>query len=147
MIPPGERVLVVEDEDEAFDTLSAYLQSAGYVPIRARNGEEALRLARVMQPARHHARHRAAGHGRAGGAAHAEDGRRRHADIPVIIVSMLDNRELGVAFGADDYFVKPVDWPRLLRACARSRAARPHRARLLLIDDDIARARHARSRS
>ena len=37
------------------------------------------------------------------------------ASLPVIIVSMIDNRELGLAFGADDYFVKPVDWTRLMR--------------------------------
>jgi DNA-binding response OmpR family regulator len=37
------------------------------------------------------------------------------ANLPVIIVSMIDNRELGLAFGADDYFVKPVDWTRLMR--------------------------------
>ena len=35
------------------------------------------------------------------------------SEIPVIIVSMLENRDLGMAFGAEDYFVKPVDWPRL----------------------------------
>src|SRR5438067_1007931 len=50
VIPPGERVLVIEDEDLAYSTLATYLQAAAYVPIRARNAEEALRLARTIKP-------------------------------------------------------------------------------------------------
>jgi signal transduction histidine kinase/CheY-like chemotaxis protein len=136
VIPPGDRVLVVEDEDEAFDTLRAYLQSAGYVPIRARSGEEALKLAAVMQPR-----------------AITLDlvlpgidglqvlrqlkGDGLTASVPVIVVSMLDNRDLALAIGAEDYFIKPVEWPRLLRRLSElaSRGIRDH-ARLLLIDDD-----------
>ncbi|MEA2463947.1 MAG: hypothetical protein QOJ98_1694, partial [Acidobacteriota bacterium] len=137
-IAPGERVLVVEDENEAFDALSAYLQSAGYVPIRARCGEEAIKLARVMRP-------------RAitldlvlPGMEGWQVLRELKADpetcgIPVIIVSMIENRQLALAFGADDYFVKPVDWPRMLRRLAEitGRDALPRHARLLLIDDDL----------
>jgi CheY-like chemotaxis protein len=57
--------------------------------------------------------------------------------LPVIIVSMVDNRELALAFGAEDYFIKPVDWPRMLRRLREmtSRIA-SKRARLLVIDDD-----------
>jgi signal transduction histidine kinase/CheY-like chemotaxis protein/ligand-binding sensor domain-containing protein len=139
VIPPGERVLVIEDEDEAYDTLSAYLQSAGYVPIRARTGQEALDRARVMSP-------RAITldlvlPGMEGlqvlRTLKADDAT---TDIPVIIVSMLENRELAMAFGADDYFVKPVEWPRLLRRLAEitGREGRTGAARLLLVDDDIA---------
>jgi DNA-binding response OmpR family regulator len=52
---------------------------------------------------------------------------------------MIDNRELGLAFGADDYFVKPVDWTRLMRRLREitARTAAPKRPRLLLIDDDV----------
>ena len=139
IIPPGERVLVIEDEDEAFDTLSAYLQSAGYVPIRARTGQEALDRARVMSP-------RAITldlvlPGMEGlqvlRTLKTDDAT---TDIPVIIVSMLENRELAMAFGADDYFVKPVEWPRLLRRLAEitGRDGRTSGARLLLVDDDVA---------
>jgi signal transduction histidine kinase/ligand-binding sensor domain-containing protein len=46
----GGRVLIVESDDETFDTYSAYLRSAGYVPIRARSGDEAVDRARVMTP-------------------------------------------------------------------------------------------------
>ncbi len=138
VVPPGQRVLVVEDEDSSYEALSAYLQSAGYLPIRARTGEDALKLSLSMRPL-------------AitldlvlPGMEGWEVLRKLKADpatslIPVIIVSMIDNRELGLAFGADDYFVKPVDWARLLRRLAEitTRAAMPKNARLLLIDDDV----------
>ncbi|MBV9495215.1 MAG: response regulator, partial [Acidobacteria bacterium] len=117
VIPPGERILVVEDENDSYDALSAYLLSAGFTAIRARTGEEALRLAKLVQPVAitldvvlpgiegwevlRRLR--------------AEDATR---DIPVVILSVVDNRDLGMAVGADDYFVKPVDWPRLMRRLA-----------------------------
>jgi len=136
VVPPGDRILVVEDDDTAFDALSTYLQSAGYVPVRARTGEEALRLAQTMQPL----------------AVTLDlvlpgmEGlevlktlklEEKTSPLPVIIVSMLDNRELALAFGAEDYFIKPVDWPRMLRRLREitSRVA-SKRARLLVIDDD-----------
>jgi signal transduction histidine kinase/CheY-like chemotaxis protein/ligand-binding sensor domain-containing protein len=138
VVPPGERVLVVEDEDEAFEALGAYLQSAGYVPIRARSGEEALKLARSMRP-------RAITldlvlPGMEGWQVlRVLKGDPDTCDIPVIIVSMMENRELALAFGANDYFVKPVDWPRMLRRLAEitGRDVLPRNARLLLIDDDL----------
>jgi signal transduction histidine kinase/ActR/RegA family two-component response regulator len=114
VIPPGDRILVVEDDAEAFDAMSAYLLSAGFVVIRARSGEEALRLARSMQPIAitldlilpvmegmevlRRLKNDAA-----------------TASIPIIVVSQTDNREIAHAFGADDYFIKPVDWSRFLR--------------------------------
>ncbi len=78
----GGRVLIVESEDETFDACSAYLRSAGYVPIRARSGEEAMERARVMTP-------RAILLDRDTDA----DGIGETA-IPVIVFSRVDNREL-----------------------------------------------------
>ena len=139
VIPAGERVLVVEDEDEAYTNLATYLESAGYTPIRARTGEEALRLARVMNPCAVTLDLVLPGMEglqvlRELKAAEAT------ATLPVIIVSMLDNRELGLAFGAEDYFVKPVDWQRFLRRIGElTRRAKISRTpRLLLVDDDPA---------
>jgi signal transduction histidine kinase/DNA-binding response OmpR family regulator len=137
VVPPGNRVLVVEDEDEAFDTLSAYLQSAGYVPIRARSGEEALKLARVMRPLAITLDLVLPGM-EGWQVLRALKADEITADVPVIIVSMLDNRELAIAFGAQDYFIKPVDWPRMLRRLAEITGRDGvKRARLLLVDDDI----------
>jgi signal transduction histidine kinase/DNA-binding response OmpR family regulator/ligand-binding sensor domain-containing protein len=139
VVPPGNRVLVVEDDDHAYGAISTYLVSGGYVPIRARRGDEALKLARTMKPL-------------AltldivlPGIEGWEVLRKLKADevtasLPVIIISMIENRELGLAFGADDYFTKPVDWPRLMRRLRELTAhtATPDKPRLLLIDDDVA---------
>ncbi len=128
-----ERVLVVEDDAHAYELISSALGSAGYLAIRARHGDEALKLARESRPV-----------------AVTLDlvlpgldgwevlkrlkGDPTTRDIPVVIISIVENRELGVALGADDYFVKPVDRERLLdRVRQLTRNTRP---RLLLIDDD-----------
>ncbi|HEX7191197.1 MAG TPA: ATP-binding protein [Thermoanaerobaculia bacterium] len=114
VIPPGDRILVVEDDADAFDAMSAYLLSAGFVVIRARSGEEALRLARSMQPM-------AITLDLILPAMEGMEVLRRlkndsaTASIPIVVVSMTDNRDLARAFGADDYFTKPVDWSRFLR--------------------------------
>jgi Signal transduction histidine kinase len=138
VIPPGDRVLVVEDDDMAYSTLATYLQAAAYVPIRARNGEEALRLARSIRPIAITLDIVLPG-AQGWDVLRALKADAATSNLPVIIVSMIDNRELGLAFGADDYFVKPVDWTRLMRRLREitSRTSAPKRPRLLLIDDDV----------
>ena len=138
VIPPGERVLVIEDEDTAYSTLATYLQAAAYVPIRARNADEALRLARTIKPVAITLDIVLPG-AQGWDVLRALKADATTASLPVIIVSMIDNRELGLAFGADDYFVKPVDWTRLMRRLREItvRTAAPKRPRLLLIDDDV----------
>jgi len=140
--PPGprpDRVLVVEDDANAYDLIAAALGSAGYLSIRARHGDEAVRIAREFRPAAVTLDLVLPG----------ADGwevlkRLKNDDvtreIPVVIISMIDNRDLGLALGADDYFVKPVDRDRLLDR-VRTITARGNngaKPRLLVIDDDIA---------
>ena len=134
---PTERVLVVEDDAHAYELISAALATAGYTSVRARHGEEAIRLAREARPV----------------AITLDlvlpglDGwevlkrlknDKATRDIPVVIISMIENRELGVALGADDYMVKPVDRERMLERIAKLTSGRTSRTRLLLIDDDKA---------
>ncbi|HXH41228.1 MAG TPA: response regulator [Thermoanaerobaculia bacterium] len=131
----AERVLVVEDDAHAYELISTALGSAGYVSIRARHGDEAIRLARETQPI----------------AVTLDlvlpgvDGWEvlktlksdaATCNIPVVIISRVDERELGVALGADDYFVKPVDRDRLLGRVRQLTATDQSKTRLLLIDDD-----------
>ena len=35
------------------------------------------------------------------------------ADIPVVMMTIVDDRNMGFALGAADYFTKPIDWQRL----------------------------------
>ena len=56
------------------------------------------------------------------------------ADIPVIMVTIVDDRNLGYALGAADYLTKPIDRERLIAVLARYRPERP----ILVVDDDPA---------
>ncbi|HEX2833769.1 MAG TPA: response regulator [Thermoanaerobaculia bacterium] len=135
--PRAERVLVVEDDPHAYDLLASAISSAGFLPIRAHHGDEALRLAKETRPV----------------AVTLDlvlpgvDGwevlKRLKNDVetralPVVIISMVENRDLGIALGADDYFVKPVDRERLLARLREIARGEPGMKRLLIIDDDPA---------
>ena len=133
----GDRVLVIEDDSVAYSSLARHLESASYVPVRARHGDEALRLAKLVKPVAITLDLVLPG----------VDGwevlKRLKADevtkdIPVVVISMIDNRELGFALGAHDYFVKPVDRRRLVDRIRQvsTPAVKRGKARLLVIDDD-----------
>jgi hypothetical protein len=55
------------------------------------------------------------------------------ADIPVIVVTITDEKQRGYALGAAEYLVKPVDRERLIRAVRSLCGVAGH---LLLIEDD-----------
>ena len=55
------------------------------------------------------------------------------ANIPIIVLSILDNKELGYRLGADEYLVKPVDRDALTRVLQRFEG-RGHE--VLVCDDD-----------
>jgi signal transduction histidine kinase/DNA-binding response OmpR family regulator len=135
--PRAERVLVVEDDPNAYELIASAISSAGFLPIRAHHGDEALRLAKESQPV----------------AVTLDlvlpgvDGwevlKRLKADaatcaLPVVIISMIENRDLGIALGADDYFVKPVDRERFLSRLRGLARGEPGTKHLLIIDDDPA---------
>jgi signal transduction histidine kinase/CheY-like chemotaxis protein len=134
----GPTVLVVEDNPQAVDLLTVYLHSDGFGVTVARDGAAGLALARDIHPA-----------------AIVLDILLPHMDgwdflasakadpeiahIPVVIVSMLDERGKGFALGAADYLVKPVNREALL-ATLRRVTIRPggleRNAQVLAIDDD-----------
>ena len=106
-------LLVVEDDTATAELLTLHLSQAGYKVAHAYNGEEAIEKARSMAP-------------------FAitldvmlpkKDGWEvlqtlksdpQTADIPVIIHSIVDNKELAFALGATDYLMKPLDKEALL---------------------------------
>jgi len=134
----GRRILVVEDDPTAFEAISEHLAEAAFIPLRARNADEALRLARLLSPAAITLDIILPG----------ADGwqilRELKADpatnqIPVIMVSVLDNRELALTLGAQDYLTKPVDGELLIRRLSELLSKVAGRSpRLLLIDDEPA---------
>ena len=57
-------------------------------------------------------------------------------DIPVLLVTMLDEGGAGFALGASDFITKPVDSRRLLEVLSRHVRSTP--SRVLVVDDDPA---------
>ena len=127
-------VLVVDDDPNARELLRRHLQRGGYAVRMAANGEEAMQLARTLQPdvvtldALMPQMD-----GWAVLSAMKEDA--VLAEIPVIMVTIVDNQSIGFSLGAADYLIKPIDRDRLVRAvekCCPSGAPR----HVLIIEDD-----------
>ncbi len=132
----GPMVLVVEDDEPFYRALAADLEGAGYRPRWAHHGEEALRLAAELQPAAITLDLALPGID-GWEVLKALKGDPRAAHIPVIIVSLLENHELGFALGAADYFLKPLERRHFLsRLQGLLGEAGAGRKPALIIDDD-----------
>jgi signal transduction histidine kinase/CheY-like chemotaxis protein len=59
------------------------------------------------------------------------------ADIPVVLVTIADDKQTGFALGASEYLTKPIDWTRLSAIVDRYRQ-REQPARVLVVEDDAA---------
>lgn len=101
-------ILVVEDDLPSAEILTLHLTQAGYKVAHAFDGEEALKKARslkpfaitldVMLP-----------HKDGWEVLQELKSDQETAEIPVIIHSVVNNKELAFALGATDYLLKPLD--------------------------------------
>jgi signal transduction histidine kinase/CheY-like chemotaxis protein len=127
-------VLVIDDERTTHDLLERELGAHGYRVVHAARGREGLRLAREVRP----------------DAITLDiimpvlDGwtvlRELKADadlrnIPVVLVTVLGDREMGYALGAADYLTKPIDPDALLDVLGRFHAGDGDTS-VLVVDDD-----------
>jgi CheY-like chemotaxis protein len=130
-------VLVIDDQPEMFHILEQNLEESGYQVIGASSGEEGLEKARSLHP-------------------YAitldimmpqKDGWQVlyelkndsvTKDIPVILLTIVDNKAMGFRLGASDYLVKPLNEKSVLEALDRlaksNGGVRPRK--LLVVDDD-----------
>ena len=138
-VQPGDDVLIVEDDPSTVRLLRTYLESDGYGVRMASDGATALAEARARPPAAIILDILLPG---TDGWEVLRDFKSDPIlrDVPVIIVTVVDERELGLALGAVDYFLKPVDRTALLSRLARytftrSRPGEP--VRVLAVDDDL----------
>ena len=130
-------ILVVDDELSARELLVAYLNSEGFRTATARSGEEALRKARLLQPEA--ITLDIVMRGKSGWETLNQLKQDpATASIPVIIVSVLDEKQAGFSLGAAEYLVKPVSKRSLLEALARH-LPRPEQGgpRVLVVDDEV----------
>jgi signal transduction histidine kinase/CheY-like chemotaxis protein len=127
-------VLVIDDERTTHNLLERELGARGYRVVHAAGGREGLRLAREVRP----------------DAITLDiimpelDGwavlRELKADtdlrsIPVVLVTILGDREMGYALGAADYLTKPIDPDALLGALGRFHAG-DGEIPVMVVDDD-----------
>ena len=110
--PESGTVLVIDDDDDARDLLSRFLEREGYNVATAPGGEEGLRLAKeikpavitldVMMPSMD---------GWAVLSNLKQDP--ELAAIPVIMLTIVEEEQMGLALGASEYLTKPIDWEKL----------------------------------
>jgi CheY-like chemotaxis protein len=133
--PEGERtILVIDDDANALDLIGRTLQAAGFRVVTASDGQEALRLARTLRPSAitlDVIMPRMDGWQVLWALKHDPETR----DIPVVMVTMTDERDMGAALGATEFLTKPIDRQQLVALLERY-AARSERRNLLVVDDD-----------
>ena len=135
--PGVPTILVVDDDQTVREVMERFLKREGFSVVTASGGQEGLRLARELHPA-----------------AITLDvmmpdldgwtvlaaikGDPELSDIPVILVSIVDEKNRGYALGATDYMVKPVDRAQL-SGVLRNICGAVGRQVLLVDDDDTMR--------
>lgn len=132
----GATVLIVEDDAWARQLLTEYLHEAGYRTVLARDGEDALDVARRVRPAAITLDILLPGrNGWEVLAALKDDPATR--DIPVFIVTVTEDEERGFNLGAAAYFQKPVDRQGLVSGIRRLvPGSGGGGARILVVDDE-----------
>ncbi len=126
-------ILVVDDDATVRELVERHLERAGFAVVTARSGQEGLRLVRELRPA-----------------AVTLDimmpdldgwtvlaaikGDPELAGTPVVLMSIVDQKNRGYALGAADYLVKPVDRAKLVETLTNICGAAAGKA--LLVDDD-----------
>ena len=126
-------ILVVDDDATTRDLVVRHLERVGFAAVAARGGQEGLRLVRELRPA-----------------AVTLDimmpdldgwtvlaaikGDPALASTPVVLMSIVDQKNRGYALGAADYLVKPVDRAKLVETLTHICGSSSGKA--LLVDDD-----------
>jgi signal transduction histidine kinase/CheY-like chemotaxis protein len=128
-------ILVVDDEVSARELLASYLESE-YRIVMAESGAEAVQKAQELRPDVITLDVLLPG----GGGFETLVALRRTpetANIPIVIVSIMDRKQVGFALGAADYLIKPIRKAVLLETIRKH--VLPHTdddAAILLVDDD-----------
>lgn len=132
--PPGATILVVDDDPTVCNILERFLTGEGFHVVTCNRGEDVVRLAKEVRP-------------QAitldvlmpnmdGWSVLAALKNDRHlADIPVVMLSIVDDRNLGYALGASEYLTKPLDRDRLI-AALKKYCKSPQPGLALVVEDE-----------
>jgi len=135
----GRTVLIIDDDAIARDLLKRLMDKEGFQAVTAASAQEGIQLAQelkpdlitldVIMP------------GTDGWVVlSALKASPKTASIPVVMVSIVDNANLGYALGASDYIMKPVDRDRLSDVLSRYSVKGAARLALVVDDDPTARS-------
>jgi signal transduction histidine kinase/DNA-binding response OmpR family regulator len=127
-------VLIIDDEKPAHELLERELAGAGYDILHAAGGREGLKLAKqarpdvitldIIMPDLD-----------GWSVLKALKADPELCDIPVVLVTIMRDRDLGFALGAADYITKPLEREVLMRVVGRH-VRGDGRAQVLVVDDD-----------
>ncbi|MCX7920021.1 MAG: response regulator [bacterium] len=136
VVQPQETILAIDDDPEVLELMRRFLEKEGYRVVTASSGEEGLKLAEqvkpkvitldVMMP-----------HIDGWQVLSAIKANPAIADIPVIMLTMVDEKNIGYALGATDYLMKPVEKEQLVSILRRYRCEHPP-CPVLVVEDDPA---------
>ena len=134
----GGSVLVIDDDTRVLDMLSRSLSKEGLRVYLAQGGEEGLQMARELQPDAITLDVMMPGmDGWAVLAALKSDP--ELAEIPVIMLTIVDDQNMGYALGATEYLTKPIDRDRLTAVLKKLVNEQGSRSALLVEDDPAVR--------
>lgn len=129
----GRTVLVVDDDPMVRELMQRFLGKEGFRVILAATGDDGLKLAREERPCL--ITLDVAMPGADGWTVLGQlKGDPATADIPVVMLTIVDDRGRGFALGATEYLTKPIDWQRLGAILRRYLVGRADG--VLVIDDD-----------
>lgn len=137
--PSGyETVLVVEDDPKTSELLCVFLNKSGYKTITAFDGEEALQKARIFKP---FAITLDVMLPKKDGWEVLKELKEDNdvKDIPVLVLSIVDDKDIGFGLGAADYLCKPVSRSELLSKLASYKlppVVNNSHTRVLIVDDE-----------
>ena len=129
------QVLLIDDDPTVHDLVRRFLQKEGFSVAGAQSGQEGLELARQLQPA-----------------IIVLDVMMPTMDgwsvltklksdpelsgIPVVMLTMVNNREMGFSLGVDDYMLKPIDRSDFV-STLRKYCTRHESPTVLVVEDDL----------
>jgi signal transduction histidine kinase/DNA-binding response OmpR family regulator len=133
----GERrVLIIDDDPTVHDLLKGILLKEGFQVSSALDAHEGLRLARELKPTLItldvRMPERDGWHVLADLKSESD-----LAEIPVIMVSVIEDRKTAFALGAADYLTKPIERDRLTALLAKYGSGGASPATALVVDDDV----------
>jgi CheY-like chemotaxis protein len=132
------KILVIDDEQTVRDLMRRFLAREGFDVVTAHNGEEGLALARQLHPALITLDVLMPGLD-GWSVLQAIKADPDLAEIPVVMLTIVDEKNKGYALGAAEYVTKPIDRERLRALLARFCEPGAEKSALVVEDDEDTR--------